>query len=142
MFTKKFQTQLITSKGYPCEDHTVQTQDGFLLGVQRIPYGRLPHQTYSTTGQKAPHKPVVFLQHGLLAASSNWVTNLANESLGNLFYLLFIESNKNKNSFLWRQQNKVPHSHLFVHRLSCFAFAGATCIPQNTGYDNNFLIPA
>lgn len=39
-------TQLITSKGYPCEQHTVQTEDGFLLSVQRIPYGRAGKQQY------------------------------------------------------------------------------------------------
>jgi hypothetical protein len=32
-------SQLITSKGYPVIEYTVQTADGYLLGVQRIPYG-------------------------------------------------------------------------------------------------------
>ncbi|KAL5009835.1 hypothetical protein ScPMuIL_012140 [Solemya velum] len=71
---KRNVTQLITSKGYPCEQHTVQTKDGFLLGVQRIPHG----VTRNGTGRKG----VVFIQHGLLCSSSNWVVNLANESLG------------------------------------------------------------
>ena len=31
------QTQLITSKGYPCEDYDVHTSDGYILGIQRIP---------------------------------------------------------------------------------------------------------
>ncbi|XP_033107834.1 gastric triacylglycerol lipase-like [Anneissia japonica] len=67
--------QLITSKGYPAEAHYVNTSDGFILGLQRIPYGR---------NEKPPTKsrPVVFLQHGLLASSTNWLTNLRNESLG------------------------------------------------------------
>ncbi|XP_035663170.1 gastric triacylglycerol lipase-like [Branchiostoma floridae] len=67
-------TQLITSKGYPCEDYTVKTDDGFLLGVQRIPYGR------NATSHK-DQRPAIFLQHGLLSASTDWILNLANESL-------------------------------------------------------------
>ena len=40
--TKKlFQTELITSKGYPCENHYVETEDGFILNMQRIPHGRV-----------------------------------------------------------------------------------------------------
>ena len=31
---------MITSVGYPGEDHTVTTSDGYILGLQRIPYGR------------------------------------------------------------------------------------------------------
>jgi lysosomal acid lipase/cholesteryl ester hydrolase len=31
--------ELITSKGYPVEEHFVLTEDGFFLGLQRIPYG-------------------------------------------------------------------------------------------------------
>ncbi|XP_048769439.1 gastric triacylglycerol lipase-like [Ostrea edulis] len=68
-------TQLITSKGYPCEEHRVTTEDGYILGVQRIPRGRKKYPIVST-------RPVVFLQHGLLASATNWVTNLANESFG------------------------------------------------------------
>ena len=31
--------QLVTSKGYPCEEHSVMTEDGYTLKMQRIPYG-------------------------------------------------------------------------------------------------------
>ena len=65
------QHQLITSKGYPAEEHWVTTEDGYILNMQRIPHGK----DGTTPG------PVVFLQHCLLGASSDWMVNLVNESL-------------------------------------------------------------
>lgn len=68
-------SELIRSCGYAVEEHIVTTRDGFLLNIQRIPRGK---------GEKASsgRKPVVFLQHGLLMDSSNWVINSPSESLG------------------------------------------------------------
>lgn len=57
------------------EEYEVTTSDGYILNVQRIPRGR-----YDTeTGTK---RPAVFLQHGLLGSSSQWITNLPHQSLG------------------------------------------------------------
>ncbi|XP_067129270.1 uncharacterized protein [Centruroides vittatus] len=69
-------SQLITSKGYPVEEYWVQTEDGYILGVQRIPQGRADPEPSSKT------RPVVFLQQGLLSSSADWVMNFPNESLG------------------------------------------------------------
>ena len=72
------QTQIIRYNGYPAEEYTVQTEDGYLLYIQRIPAGRKPIKQDSSSGPR----PVVFLQHGLLCSSSNWVANLPNQSFG------------------------------------------------------------
>lgn len=50
---------MIRENGFPCEEITVETEDGFLLGLQRMPN---------------ENGPAVLLQHGLLADASNWVT--------------------------------------------------------------------
>ncbi|GFT46195.1 gastric triacylglycerol lipase [Nephila pilipes] len=68
-------TELISSKGYPVENHYVQTKDGYILSVQRIPPGRAMNN-----GLKA-EKKVVFLQHGLLASATDWVLNFPKQSL-------------------------------------------------------------
>ena len=49
------------------------TEDGFILGMQRIPRGR---------GEKrnSNDKQVVFLQHGILADATNWIMDSASES--------------------------------------------------------------
>ncbi|XP_012941443.1 gastric triacylglycerol lipase [Aplysia californica] len=77
---RKNMTELILSQGYISEKYTVQTEDGFLLDVHRIPSGRGEIPISSDGSGRS--KPVVFLQHGLLSSSCDWVMNFANGSLG------------------------------------------------------------
>ncbi|XP_076324164.1 gastric triacylglycerol lipase-like [Tachypleus tridentatus] len=69
-------SQIIRSKGYPVEEYNVQTSDGYILGVQRIPNG------IKTFKDSDSPRQVVFLQHGLLSSSTDWIVNPATESLG------------------------------------------------------------
>jgi len=65
--------------GYPVETHQVVTKDKYVLTVHRIPRGT-PKSDPSY--YKKTKRPVMFLQHGLLCSSSNWITNLPGQSLG------------------------------------------------------------
>ena len=60
------------------EEHRVTTQDGYILTVHRIPYGK--DESIPPTARR----PVVFLQHGLEVTGSTWITNLPNLSFGYL----------------------------------------------------------
>ncbi|XP_067129900.1 gastric triacylglycerol lipase-like [Centruroides vittatus] len=69
-------TEIIISRGYPVEEYMVQTRDGYLLKLFRIPYGR------KSSKENTKNRPVVFLQHGLLGSSIDWVINYRYQSLG------------------------------------------------------------
>jgi hypothetical protein len=60
--------------GYPAEIHTVTTADNYILTIHRIPY--------SPKSPAAPNKPVVFLQHGILSSSADWIILGPESSLG------------------------------------------------------------
>ncbi|KAG8180329.1 hypothetical protein JTE90_016363 [Oedothorax gibbosus] len=66
-------SELISSKDYPVENHIVETQDGYVLQIQRIPYGR--------NGTREANKQVVFIMHGLLSSSNDWVINFPKQTL-------------------------------------------------------------
>jgi len=69
-------SQIIQYWGYPVETHKVNTSDGYILTMYRIPNGK------AKAGAPAANKPVAFLQHALLDSSFAWVLNLPTESLG------------------------------------------------------------
>ncbi|KAB8109303.1 hypothetical protein EE612_045524 [Oryza sativa] len=64
--------------GYPCEEHEVTTQDGYILGLQRIPRGRIGGVTGG--GAAAARQPVL-LQHGVLVDGMTWLLGSPEESL-------------------------------------------------------------
>jgi hypothetical protein len=70
------QPELIQKYGYPVEEHTVKTADGYLLTHFRIPHGR--------TGASAGRRRPVILQHGIASASDIWVLMGPERSLGNV----------------------------------------------------------
>ncbi|XP_066998920.2 lipase 3 [Anabrus simplex] len=66
--------ELIAKYGYPVESHTVQTEDGYILTLHRIPYGK---KSSSRT-----NRPPVLVQHGLLSSSVDWIVMGPEKGLG------------------------------------------------------------
>lgn len=59
---------MIRRNGYPVELHdNILTDDGYLLDMQRIPYGR--KEINVTNAKKTP----VLLVHGLLRSANDWI---------------------------------------------------------------------
>ncbi|XP_044748342.1 lipase 3-like [Coccinella septempunctata] len=68
-------SQLLKRHGYPFEAYTVVTEDGYMLGLHRIPFG--VHNKSTESG-----KPVALLVHGLMSQSIDFLNNEPEHSLG------------------------------------------------------------
>ncbi|XWS75813.1 hypothetical protein CRYUN_Cryun01aG0124300 [Craigia yunnanensis] len=64
---------MVDTNGYDCEEHTVTTQDGYILSMQRIPVGR--------SGGTPGNRPPVLLQHGLFMDGITWLLLPPEQSL-------------------------------------------------------------
>ena len=60
------------------EEHTVITDDGYILGMHRIPFGLNGSYNDGLT------RPPVFLAHGVTSSSSQWVFGPPQKALGYL----------------------------------------------------------
>ncbi|KAL1114766.1 hypothetical protein AAG570_007590 [Ranatra chinensis] len=65
---------MVLPHGYPFEEHEVTTEDGYILTVYRIPYGK-------NTTVPGPRPPLL-LQHGILCSSAAWVLSEPDKGLG------------------------------------------------------------
>ncbi|XP_011184338.2 lipase 3 [Zeugodacus cucurbitae] len=68
----------IRDHGYPAESHFVETSDGYLLNVFRIPYS---HKLNNANARR----PVVYLQHGLFSCSDCFLLNGPDNAIAYLF---------------------------------------------------------
>ncbi|KAG5864500.1 hypothetical protein JTB14_009132 [Gonioctena quinquepunctata] len=74
-FTELNITELIKYYGYSVETHEVQTEDGYLLTLHRIPSGRNREESHKNENS-------VIIQHGMSGSSENFVFLGPNKALG------------------------------------------------------------
>ena len=67
---------MIAKMGYPSETHEVITEDGYILQMHRIPFGK------KSPPADGVERPAVYLQHGLLCSSADYVMGIPEKSLG------------------------------------------------------------
>jgi len=62
------------ANGYPLEEYKVNTKDGWVLTLYRIPHGKNRH---NTPGKR----PVIYLHHGITLSSACFTLFNENESM-------------------------------------------------------------
>ena len=72
------QPDMIAREGYPAETYKVTTEDCYILEMHRIPHGKSNVKDNKT-------RSAVYLQHGLLGSSADWVMGSSDNSLGMIF---------------------------------------------------------
>lgn len=73
----------IKQEGYPVEEHEVITDDGYILTLFRIPFGKKSPLTEK-------HRPPVLLSHALLESSNSFIALGPDNSLGKMKCFVFM----------------------------------------------------
>ncbi|KAK9400680.1 Lipase, partial [Crotalus adamanteus] len=68
-------SEIIHFHNYPSEEYHVETEDGYILTINRIPHG-------SISSHFTAARPVVFLLHGVVGDGSHWISNQPHNSFG------------------------------------------------------------
>jgi lysosomal acid lipase/cholesteryl ester hydrolase len=131
-------TDLCALFGYYAEEHVVQTADGYLLGLHRLPFRKGEEQSGSriNAGPGTISKPVVYLHHGLLMNSEVWVCITEEErclpfALANLGYDVWLGNNRG-NKYSKKSTRLSPTSNEFWNfSIDQFAFHD---IPDSIDY--------
>lgn len=122
--------------GYQHEEHVVQTKDGYLLGIHRIPCRKGERNLNSGMSPgKNVHKPVVYLHHGLLMCSDVFLcTTSAHRSLPLMLaeagYDVWLGNNRG---------NKYSKKHVTHHPYSSH-FWYVSCLVSNSEFVHLFSI--
>ncbi|XP_053957588.1 lipase 3 isoform X1 [Anastrepha ludens] len=112
----KVTAKMISNHNYPVEEHTVHTPDDYILTIYRIPDSPKLRGAPNSTAIARTSKPVVFLQHGILCASDDWILNGPDTSLAYMFadsgYDVWL-GNARGNTYSRQHKHKHPDSSDF-----------------------------
>ena len=129
-------TELCALFGYHSEEHIVQTKDGYLLGLHRLPFRKGEEGTRVNAGPGSTSKRIVYLHHGLLMNSEIWVCSTEEDrclpfKLVEQGYDVWLGNNRG-NKYSKKCTNCSPSSPEFWNfSIDQFAFHD---IPDSIGY--------